>query len=154
MIKALLFDISRTLLFPTDKNYQGGLNSLYRELQQKENFNFLEHFELNNEALNYLDTVKNKVDLYIYTSESIQNDPAIIDRLLSIFKRIFSAKETGLSKKDPKSYEFIAKELNISPNEILFIDDSQENLDAAKIAGFNTLIYRDVSVVDSLKNFI
>lgn len=154
MIKALLFDFSRTLLFPTDKNYLGGLNSLYRELQQKENFKFLEHFELNNELLNYLVTVKNKFGLYIFTSESIQEDPAIKSDLAIIFTKVFSAKETGLSKKDPKSYELIAKELNISPNEILFIDDSQENLNAAKIAGLNTLICKDASVVNSLKNFI
>lgn len=151
MIKALLFDFSRTLLFPKDKTYTGGLNDLHKKIQENPNYNFLESFELNKGLLDYLETVKNKFDLYIFTSESIQEDPAIKDDLAKIFTKIFSATEMGLSKKDPKAYEFIAKELNLIPNEILFIDDSSENLEAAKIAGLQTLQYKDNTVIDNLK---
>lgn len=151
MIKALLFDFSRTLLFPKDKTYTGGLNDLHKKIQENPNYNFLESFELNKELLDYLETIKNKFGLHIFTSESIQEDPAIKDDLAKIFTKIFSAKEIGLSKKDPKAYQFIAKELNLNTDEILFIDDSSENLESAKTAGLQTLQYKDNSIIKELK---
>ena len=34
--------------------------------------------------------------------------------------------------KDINSYKYIVSDLNLSPNEILFIDDSEENIKAAE----------------------
>lgn len=152
MIKALLFDFSRTLLFPHDKTYIGGLNDLYKKLSTNSDFNFLETFELNGELIDYIEAVKDKLPSYIFTSESIQDDPAIIDKLNSTFTKIFSAKKMGISKKDPRAYEFIAKELNFNPNEILFIDDSLENIEVAINAGLETMHYKDNSIINVLKN--
>lgn len=84
MIKVLLFDFSRVILFPKDKNYTGKL----------------------------------------------------------IFKKIYSALEIGLDKKDPKAYSLIAQDLGLKPEEIVFIDDSLENLSAAKSAGLSTIWYQ------------
>ena len=42
-------------------------------------------------------------------------------------------------KRDVKSYLSISSELNINPNEILFLSDIVEELDAAKMAGFQTI---------------
>lgn len=154
MVKALLFDFSRTLLFPKDKTYTGGLNDLYKKISLNTNFKFFDYFELNKGLLDYLETLKYKFNLYIFTSESIQEDPAIKNEIEEIFKKVFSAKELGLSKKDPKAYEFIAKELNLDPNEILFIDDTSVNLESAKISGFATLQYKNNSVINELKTII
>lgn len=154
MIKAMLFDFSRTLLFPKDKTYTGGLNDLYKKISENQNYNFLEYFELNTELLDYLETIKNKFGLHIFTSESIQNDPAIKNNLTNIFTKIFSAKQMGLSKKDPKAYEFISRKLNLNPNEILFVDDSSENLELAKTAGLQTLQYKDNSTINELNTLV
>lgn len=154
MTKALLFDFSRTLLFPKDKTYIGGLNDLHKKISENPNYDFLESFELNKELLSYLETIKNKLSLYVFTSESIQEDPAIKNDVTKIFSKIFSAKELGLSKKDPKAYELIAKELNLNSDEILFIDDSSENLEAAKSAELQTLQYKDNSIINELNTLV
>ncbi len=139
MITTLLFDLARVLLFPTDKTYKGGLNALHKNLSKEQNYSFLSTFELNKELLNYLNTIKSIKELYIFTSGSIQNAQEIRGELDSIFRKIFSAEELGFSKKDPHVYTRIAESIGKNPEEILFIDDSLENIESAKKAKLKTL---------------
>lgn len=143
MIKVFLFDLSRTILFPKDKSYKGELNALHKKLSLKPNYNFSDHFELDEGLLTYLHSIRNERDLYIFTSGSIQNAPEIKPRLNEIFKKIYSSEDIGISKKDPRSYEFIAKDIGVTPDEILFMDDSKENIKIAREVGFVTALYRE-----------
>lgn len=143
MIKAFLFDLSRTLLFPKDKNYKGELNALHKNLSSQDGYNFLDNFELDDGLLDYLETIKNKYELYIFTSGSIQDAPEIRPRLDQIFKKIFSSEDIGLSKKDPEAYEYISNQIGKTPDEVLFIDDSETNVESAKQAGMNVVLYKD-----------
>src|SRR3989344_5762920 len=104
MITTIIFDLSRVLLFPKDINYKGKLNALHEELSKKLGYDVLENFEFNEELLNYLDRIKKKVDLYVFTTGIIQNSPKIKSRLDKTFRDVFAAEELGLNKKDPKSY--------------------------------------------------
>ena len=113
MIKAFLFDFSRTLLFPKDKNYTGGLNSLHKGLSENANYRFLDNFELNKELMDYLFSIKEKMSIYMFTSETIQETPEIKSGVSKVFSRIFSAKEMGMDKKDPETYKFISNELKL-----------------------------------------
>jgi len=152
MIKAYLFDLSRTILFPKDKSYQSELNALHKELSLNKNYNFSDYFELDESLLSYLESVKNKYGLYIFTSGSIQNAPEIKSRLGSIFKRIFSAEDLGFSKKDPKAYEYISEQIGLTPDEVLFIDDSKLNIEAAQRARMNTWLYSDFKDLEERLN--
>lgn len=143
MVKALLFDFSRTLLFPKDKNYEGELNALHKELSKQKEYKFLDHFELDENLLKYLESIKNKYPLYIFTSGSIQNAPEIKLKLDNIFTKIYSAEDFDLSKKDPKAYIYIAKQIDVHPDEVLFIDDSKSNIEAAKEIGMNIFLYNN-----------
>lgn len=157
MIKALLFDFSRTLLFPVDKEYSGSLNELYKLKKGEDNFIFLNYFVLNSELISLLGALKEYYKLAIFTSDSIQNDPAIYSNLNSIFTKIYSAKEIGFLKSDPKAYEYIANDLDLSCDEIIFIDDSKENTDIASKAKLNTIVYKGIDkLVETfkLKNII
>ena len=60
---------------------------------------------------------------------------------LDNFKNIFAANDLGVSKKDPNSYKLIANKLQCSPNEIIYIDDNQKNVEAAKSAGINAIYF-------------
>lgn len=142
MIKVLLFDFSRTLLFPKNKTYEGKLNPLHAELSSNLGYHFFDHFEFNQELLDYLKELENEYDLCIFTSGMIQNAPEVRKTVDPIFKRIFSGKELGFGKKDQKAYLLIAKELGRKPVEILFIDDSPSNLEVAKSVGLKTLQFR------------
>jgi HAD superfamily hydrolase (TIGR01509 family) len=47
----------------------------------------------------------------------------------------------GISKKDPESYKFIADDLKVLPEEIFFTDDTESNIEAAKLVGVKTHLY-------------
>jgi HAD superfamily hydrolase (TIGR01509 family) len=141
MIKLLLFDLSRTLLFPADKNYKGELNQLHAQLSQKPGYDFSKHFVLNKELLDYLNSIKWKYNLCIFTSGVIQEAPEIELPLSRLFTKILSAEKLGLSKKDPVAYSLIAAEFGILPSEILYVDDSPPNIDAASKAGVQVILY-------------
>jgi len=143
MIKVLLFDFARVLLFPKDENYSGKLNDLYKTVKDEKHFNFEDVFYFNEELLDYLRTVKDKYKLVMFTSETIQDDPAVVEKLDGIFENIFSAKKMGFTKTDPEAYRFIVSKLQCNPNEILFIDDSVENVNSAKITGMKTHLFTD-----------
>lgn len=148
MISTLLFDFSRVLLDVKDKNYTGLLNDLHRKKSKHPDYNFFDYFGLNVELLNFLDQLKGKYPLYIFTSGSVQNVPVVRKRLDQIFRKIYSSEELGLNKKDPQSYLIIAKDLNKNPNEILFTDDQLENIQAAEAANLLTIHF------DSNRQFI
>lgn len=152
MIKAILVDFSRTLLFPKNKLYNGGLNALHTKLKEDPNYNFLDHFELNSELLNYLDLIKHKFILCLLTTETIQEAPEIKGDLDKVFSKVYSSIKIGLYKKDPQVYLYIAKDLSLAPEELFFIDDTQENISAANQAGVAVQVYtNNEAVISKLK---
>ena len=142
MIKVLLFDFSRVLLHPTDKTYSGSLNSLHRELKDNESYYLFHHFELNDQIIEFLKSLNGKYNLAIFTTDVIQNDPLIKEVIDPVFSKIYSASELGITKKEAASYEFLAKDLKVAPDEILFIDDTAGNIEAAQKAGLQTHHYK------------
>lgn len=143
MIKAIVSDFSRVILFPKDKNYLYSLNALHKELSQKPGYSALDHFELNISLLDFYKSLKDKTPIYIFTSDAIQDAPEFQPYLQPVFKEILSAKKMSTDKKFPEAYKLIATHLNLSPNEILYIDDAPENIYAAKTAGLNTFLYEN-----------
>ncbi|MDQ5951310.1 MAG: glucose-phosphatase [Patescibacteria group bacterium] len=141
MITTLLLDFSRVLLLPNDRTYKGELNALHKELAISTEYSFSEHFQLNIPLLRLLETYKTSKELYIFTSGSIQNVAEVRAVLDPIFKHIFSAQELGVHKKDPQAYIKVATLINKKPEEILFIDDSPENIGAAQNAKMNAIQY-------------
>lgn len=68
--------------------------------------------------------------------------------LAKVFDKTYSSANLGHKKPDQKFFQKIYKELkNIQKNEILFIDDSVENIEGAKKFGIHIELYT------SIKNF-
>ena len=102
--------------------------------------------------LSFLEKNKDKGKFYILTSETIQDDPNIANKL-NVFTNIFSAAKIGLIKTNPEIYKHVANIIDAPVNEIIFIDDSQNNIDAAQKAGLNTILYIDnQSLIDKLRS--
>lgn len=140
MITDFLLDFSRVLLFAKDKNYSGLINDLYRKTIWEKS-PFLDSFQFNDELLDYLKTLKGKYTLSIYTTDIVQNDPVARHQLDPIFENIFAANNLGISKKESNGYIIIAQKLQANPSQILFIDDSIGNIEAAKKAGLQAIHY-------------
>ena len=57
---------------------------------------------------------------------------------LSKFDYVYLSFEVGMKKPDKKIYEYVLHDLNIEPENILFIDDDSDNILRAKECGWNT----------------
>lgn len=143
MVKAFLSDFSRVLLSPKDDTYTEGLNALHKKLSAGGAYVFWEYFKLNQDLLAYYKNLAERIPVYMFTTEYIQEHPSLQLELAGVFKKTFSGARLGLNKIDPKSYSFIAKEIGFQPEEILYIDDKQANLDAAHKAGMVVINYEN-----------
>lgn len=143
MIKALITDFSRVLLFPKDKSYTGSLNSLHRDLSTQPNYKFFDNFELNNELLDYYKSLGEKLAIYVFTSESIQDSPELQPLICPVFDQIFTAMKMEVDKKEDSAYKKLSTVVSLDPTEILYVDDSEANIYAAKQAGLQTILFKD-----------
>jgi HAD superfamily hydrolase (TIGR01509 family) len=91
--------------------------------------------------------------MFLFTSETIQEAPEL-EEDLGVFQKIFSGQRMNLDKKDPLSYETLAKEMKLEPDEVLFIDDSLINLAAAGQAGMNLVHYQNNDQLFSSLNLL
>ena len=61
----------------------------------------------------------------------------------ALFDDVFISCERGLKKPDLEFYELVIKEMNVSPEECLFIDDKEENLLPAEKLGMKTVLAKN-----------
>jgi putative hydrolase of the HAD superfamily len=59
-----------------------------------------------------------------------------------VFDRIFVSAEIGAAKPDPAIYQFVFQELQRKPEEIVFIDDFEVNVTAARELGMQAILFR------------
>jgi len=138
-ITTLVFDFSWVLIFPRDRFYAGAVNDLHDQLSNRPEYKFFDNFVLNEPLLDYLKKIKRTVSLNIFTAGHVQNLPEVRDKLDLVFEKIYSKSEVGIEKADSEAYKFIAKDLGKKPEEILFVDDTGKNVEAAKKAGLQTI---------------
>lgn len=144
MIKTILVDFSRVVVIPRDRAYSGSLNAFYRSLTPEERqSDFFRHFQWNAPMVSFLDRLKGKFPLILFTTDILQNDPAIAATINKLFERIISASDTGWAKDVARSYTEVARELKQSPGDVLFIDDQVGNVAAAREAGMTAIQYGD-----------
>ena len=82
------------------------------------------------------------LDLYLYSSGSVHAQKLLFAHteygdLTPLFSGYFDTRIGG--KKECASYCKIAQQLGLPPDNIVFLSDSKEELDAAKAAGFETV---------------
>lgn len=69
--------------------------------------------------------------------------------ITSLFDTIVISAEIALAKPNRDAYEYLISKLNLSPQEILFIDDSQINIEAAERVGIKSIIFKNSSNLQS-----
>ena len=67
------------------------------------------------------------------------------------FKKLYISCEVGMRKPDEGIFKLLLNETGLSPEECLFIDDKDKNIQAAEKLGFQVFLYKDF---DSLKNYL
>jgi len=82
------------------------------------------------------------LDLYVYSSGSVYAQKLLFGHteygdLTPLFSGYFDTHIGG--KREQQSYDNIAKQLDMPANQLLFLSDIKEELDAAKATGFETI---------------
>jgi putative hydrolase of the HAD superfamily len=67
------------------------------------------------------------------------------------FERVFISAELGMRKPFQEIYEEVAEELSITPGEMIFVDNKQENVDGAASLGIQTHLF---VTADGLRTFL
>ncbi|MCL5091090.1 MAG: HAD-IA family hydrolase [Patescibacteria group bacterium] len=143
MIKAIVSDFSRTLLFPVDEKCDQGLNAYQAKVSLDPNYFFFDYFKFNEKLLAFFERIKEQFAMYIFTTGKIQETPEIKERLALIFKKIYTVDSVGFRKDDQRAYLYIAQDLELGPSDILYIDDQVLNVNTAKDAGLKSLQFQE-----------
>lgn len=141
MIKVIVSDFSGVILKPVDSDYSGGLNALNKKLLAEGDYDFWKYFQLNKDLLEFYRSLKGQLKVYIFTTGYVQEHPTLSPRLKGVFEDIFSCDDLGLNEKDSNAYEAIVTRIGVRPDEILYIDDKQGNVDTANGLGIKTVLY-------------
>jgi epoxide hydrolase-like predicted phosphatase len=81
--------------------------------------------------------------LYAFTNSNPTHQSVWSTRFapdLSIFTAIYVSSELGVRKPDPRSFSLVAERMGAEPSEVLFFDDSAENIVGAISAGMRGVL--------------
>ncbi len=95
-------------------------------------------------------------DLHLTTAyRHISKVHGRVDFETKFFNAVFYSHIIGLSKPDPKIYEFVQNGLGLQGSEIVFIDDREENISAARKAGWNAFLHDPANdIVDVFDHYL
>jgi glucose-1-phosphatase len=111
------------------------------------------------ESLNFLETLSPKYKLfllsntnaihheYFHNSLKQETNRTEID---SLFTKAYYSHEIHLRKPNEDIFEFVAKDAIINIEETLFIDDSRNNIESAKLLGFKTHLLLEGERIENL----
>jgi len=77
----------------------------------------------------------------IAINKRLENVLSITDFQTTYFDKVYYSHHIGMRKPDIEIYDFVANDLAVKPQDILFIDDMEENIIACRKAGWNGLTH-------------
>ena len=119
---------------------------------------FLKKSSINYDFLNFAKSLKtNGQSIGILSNLTPETSTCIEKKLLEDFDYHFYSNSIKLSKPNPEIYRYVCEQ--IDSQKVLFIDDKQENLDAAKVFGMETLLFTSNEftngrIKEKINNFI
>ena len=124
----------------------------YKLMQKEFNLNksFDEFVKLHKEITDKIDyykdvseyekTLKDKCKIGIFSNLTIFDKERLDKQVdLSKYDYVFLSYEYGFQKPEIEIYKIVQEKVGIKPEDILFIDDAEKNINTAKEMGWNTL---------------
>jgi len=110
---------------------------------------FLKMSSINYEFLNFAKSLKNDgQDIGILSNLTPETSTCIEKNLLKDFDYHFYSNFINMSKPNPEIYRYVCDQ--IPSKNILFVDDKQESLDAAKLFGMDTILFTSKNFTNGL----
>lgn len=133
------------------------LNCTFEEFQNAY-YKYGKKVPYHKDVVKFAHSLKKYCKIAIFSSLVELDRKRIDDQVnLSMFDYTFLSYEIGYDKTDSKSYEFVEKKLNVSPQNILYIDDTAANIEQAKKRNWNTCLangYELNMIKDCVKKFL
>jgi len=70
-----------------------------------------------------------------------QTGPFLWNSFVEKFEALFLSYEIGHRKPEASYFNYVLKHMNAQPEEVLFVDDSPANIEAAEALGINTFLF-------------
>ncbi len=86
--------------------------------------------------------IEGRVPLYAFSNSNAAHQRVWskqFEEALTPFRRVFVSSDLGVRKPDRESFERISREIGVTPGEILFFDDTLENVEGARRAGLQAV---------------
>ncbi len=110
--------------------------------------------QTNNGLISFLKESKKDYGMLIIHSNMSDQAIDFLPELFEIVDKKYFYKSTGYSKPDPRALGYILRENNLNPQDVVFVDDSIENIDSAKTLGVKTFRYENEQDTAILKNLV
>ena len=156
-----LFEKLETGKIATDEFYKKLIASHPEKITEQQITNawngMLLHWRM--ESLRFLKTLAEKYKLYLLSNtneihltavNSLLKQETGKENIDDLFTKAYYSHKIKLRKPNKDVYEFIAKDAGIDPQETLFIDDLENNIEAAASLGFKTHLLLAGETVDGL----
>ena len=99
---------------------------------------------VNYELIDFIENkLKNKYKVGLLTNIPRSLIERIIPEKLNIFDLVFISSDLKLIKPSKEIFEVAIQKSGYQPNEILFIDDGEKNIEVAKSLGISVILYKD-----------
>lgn len=142
--------------FYNEMNKCTGLHLSPAEINQAWNAMLLDFRE---DSLQFLDLLKKKYKLFLLSNTNhihikefnkIYTGKKREKPFIDFFDKAYFSCEIGLRKPDAACYEWILKEERLIPEKTIFVDDSIQNVEAAKLAGMQTVLLQPGKYIEDL----
>ena len=117
---------------------------------------FSEIFWENVELTKLLPDLRKNYNLFLLSNTNIIHRKFGWDHynFLKNFDKLFLSYEIGHVKPEEEIYKFVINEIKLNPAEVLYIDDIEEYVIAAKNLGWNAVQFKsNEKLIEDLKNF-
>ena len=110
-------------------------------------------------SLQFLDEIKSKYKLFLLSNTNhihltefnkIYHKKKREKPFSAFFEKAYFSCEIGLRKPDAACYNWVLQKENLAPEKTIFIDDSIQNVEAAKLAGMQTILLEPGKYIEDL----
>lgn len=117
---------------------------------------FTESIKNNEKILNLLDDLRRDGLTLAILSDTNPIHKQFLQNIYNYFDRnmVFLSCDIGFRKNNNEAFKIASKKMDLTPKEILFIDDSKENILRAQELNFQTILAKsERQIIEALKRF-
>lgn len=102
---------------------------------------FFDKSQINKEVVEVIKKLKRNYKIILFSNHESELLHKLLQRhsITDLFDQMIISSEHKMAKPDPRFYELLTKISKIEKNEMIFVDDSSENIEAAKKIGLKTI---------------